>query len=138
MAPVFRYPFEEFSDHIKAMKTVREWEYTSRFGHLGRLQTSHANSARVVEYFSDSYPDSKEALFKAERFLSINDYIARHAALFVRKDFVEELAGNEFSVGPALLRAVHYAFSTSPRAAGLPPKRILALARAFAMLDSAS
>lgn len=119
------------------MKTVREWEYTSRFGHLGRLQTNQANSARVVEYFSDSYPDAKEALFKAERFLSINDYIARHAALFARKDLLQELGGNVFEVGPALLRAVHYAFSISPRAADLPPKRVLALARAFAMLDSA-
>jgi hypothetical protein len=134
-APVFRYSFEEFTDHIHAMKTVREWEYTSRFGHLGRLQTSQANNARVLEYFSDSYPDRKEALYKAELFLSINDYIGRHAALFARKNLVEELAGNAFSVGPALLRAVHYAFSITPRTATIPARRVLALARAFAALD---
>ena len=86
-----RYPYEEFADHLRAMKTVREWQYTSRFGHLGKLQTSMANSARTVEYFSDSYPDQKEAVRKAEVFLSINDYIARHAALFCRKDLMEEL-----------------------------------------------
>ncbi|MEY2429658.1 MAG: hypothetical protein QOJ40_2543, partial [Verrucomicrobiota bacterium] len=74
----FRYSYEEFADHLRAMKTVREWEYTSRFGHLGRVQTSMANSARIVEYFTDSYPDQKEAVRKAEIFLSINDYIARH------------------------------------------------------------
>jgi len=117
------------------MTTVREWEYTSRFGHLGRLQTSQANNARVLEYFSDSYLNQKEALYKAELFLSISDYIGRHAALFARKDLLEVLAGNVFSVGPALLRAVHYAFSTSTRAAVLAPKRVLALARAFTEID---
>src|SRR5437868_1729469 len=70
----FRYPFEEFMDHVRAMKTVRDWEYTQRFGHLGTSQNSRANSARVVEYFSDSYPDQKEAVQKAELFLSIYDY----------------------------------------------------------------
>ncbi len=117
------------------MTTVREWEYTSRFGHLGRLQNSQANNARVLEYFSDSYPNPKEALYKAEVFLSISDYIGRHAAFFVRKDLVEELAGSVLAVGPALLRAVHYAFSASPHAAGVPPKRILTLARAFAEVE---
>ena len=118
------------------MKTVSQWEYTSRFGHLGNVQTSHAHSARVLEYFCDSYADRKEALCKAELFLSINDYIGRHAALFVRKDLVEELGGNVFSVGPELLRAVHYAFSASPQAAGLAPKKVLALARAFGRFGS--
>ncbi len=119
------------------MKTVREWEYTSRFGHVGHLQTSQANGARVVEYFSDSYPDPKEALYKAERFLSIYDYIGRHASFFARKDLVEELTGSVLSVGPDLLRAVHHAFSLSPQAGNLPPKRILALARAFSDIDQA-
>ena len=134
---MYRYPFEEFTDHLKAMTTVREWEYTSRFGHLGKVQTSHAHSARVLEYFCDSYADRKEAIYKAEVFLSINDYIGRHAALFSRKDMVEELAGSVFSVGPALLRAVHYAFCVSPRAASLPPRKILNLARAFGSLEEA-
>src|SRR5579864_7192205 len=67
----FRYPYEEFMDHVRAMKTVRDWEYTQRFGHVGTSQDSRANSARVVEYFSDSYSDSKEAVRKAELFLSI-------------------------------------------------------------------
>src|SRR6266480_16395 len=86
-----RYPYEEFADHLKAMKTVREWEYTSRCGHLGRAQRSMANSARIVEYFSDSYADQKEAVRKAEIFLSIYDYIARNATLFSRKNLMEEL-----------------------------------------------
>ena len=117
------------------MKTVREWEYTSRFGHLGNAQTSHAHSARVLEYFSDSYADRKEALYKAELFLSINDYIGRHATFFARKDLVEELAGAVFSVGPALLRAVHYTFCVSPRAASIPARKVLALARAFGGIE---
>ena len=119
------------------MKTVREWEDTSRFGHLGKAQTSHANSARVLEYFSDSYPDRKEALYKAEVFLSINDYIGRHAVVFTRKDLVEESGGNVLSVDPALLRAVHYAFSVSPQAASLPPQRLLTLAQAFGRIEGA-
>lgn len=119
------------------MKTVREWEYTSRFGAVGRAQSSRANSARVLEYFSDSYEDQKEALYKAELFLSIYDYIGRHADLFARKELIEELSGSVFSVDPALLRAVHHAFSLSSGAASLAPKRILALARALAGVERA-
>ena len=126
-----RYPYEEFADHLKAMKTVREWEYTSRFGHLGRAQTSMANSARIVEYFSDSYPDQKEAVRKAEIFLSIYDYIARHATLFCRKDLVEELESSAFSVDPALLRAVHYIFTVADRPASILPRKVINLAKAF-------
>jgi hypothetical protein len=53
-------------DHVRAMKTVREWEYTLRFGHLGNSQSSRANNSRVVEYFSDSYVDQREAVQKAQ------------------------------------------------------------------------
>ena len=119
------------------MKTVREWEYTSRFGPVGQLQTSQANSARVLEYFSDSYEDQKEALYKAELFLSMYDYIGRHAALFARKDLVEELAGSVYSVDASLLRAMHFAFTISRRAASLAPKRLIVLARAFAGVERA-
>lgn len=126
-----RYPYEEFADHLRAMKTVREWEYTSRFGHLGRVQTSMANSARIVEYFSDSYADQKEAVRKAEIFLSINDYIARHATLFSRKNLMEELETSAFAVDPALLRAVHYLFTVSDRPESIMPRKVITLAKAF-------
>jgi hypothetical protein len=132
-----RYSYEEFADHMKAMKTVREWEYTSRFGHLGNAQTSRANSARVVEYFSDSYEDPKEALHKAERFLCIYDYIGRHADLFARKRLIEKLQGSFFSVDPALLRAVHFGFTAAEHPASISPKKIFHLAKAFQEIDPA-
>jgi len=113
------------------MRTVREWEYTSRFGHLGSAQTSRANGARVVEYFSDSYEDQKEAVYKAELFLSIYDYIGRHAPLFARKDLVEQVDESLFSVDPALLRAVHFVFTTGNEASKVEAKKVLTLARAF-------
>src|SRR5436305_11445197 len=72
------YPYEEFADHMKAMRTVREWEYTSRFGHLGSDQTSRANSARVVEYFFHSYIDKQEAAHEAELIPPIYYHIGRH------------------------------------------------------------
>lgn len=114
---------------------VREWEYTSRFGHLGTAQTSRANNARVVEYFSDTYEDQQEAVHKAELFLSMFDYLGRHAALFSRKELLEELEGTVLLVEPALLRAVHYAFTASSPLACIPPKRVLALARAFEQIQ---
>lgn len=126
-----RYPYEEFADHVKAMKTVREWEYTSRFGHLGKDQTTRANNARVVEYFSDCYQDVREAVRKAEVFLSIYDYIGRHAPLFGKRRLLDQGAGSAFSVEPALLRAVHFVFTTSPSAHCSDPKRVLALAKAY-------
>ena len=113
------------------MRTVREWEYTSRFGHLGSAQTSRANNARVLEYFSDSYDDEQEAVRKAELFLSIYDYIGRHSALFSKKDFIEQLPGGLFSVDPALLRAVHFLFTVVARPGSVEVKKVLVLARAF-------
>lgn len=130
-APQLRYPYEEFADHIKAMPMVQRWEHTSRFGHLGDAQTSRANIARVVEYFSDCYPNPKAAVWKADVFLSVYDYIGRHAALFAKKGMLEELAGATFSAEPALLRAVHYVFTMPARPGIVPPKKVLALARAF-------
>ena|SRR5436190_11870374 len=117
------------------MRTVREWEYTSRFGHLGSAQTSRANGARVVEYFSDSYEDQKEAVYKAELFLSIYDYIGRHAPLFARKDLVEQLEDSLFSVDPALLRAVHFIFTVGSRPAKVEAKKVLTLAKAFKEIE---
>jgi len=132
----FRYPYEEFADHVKAMKTVRDWEFTSRFDHLGTVQTSRANNARVVEYFSDSYADPKEAVGKAELFLSIYDYLGRHALVFSRKDLMERLEGNLFSVEPSLLRAVHYLFIVAARPASVDPKRVVNLAKALGAIEA--
>jgi hypothetical protein len=130
-APRFCYPYEEFADHVKAMRTVREWEYTSRFGHLGNARTNRANSSRVVEYFSDSYADAREAVHKAELFLLIYDYMGRHAAELSRKGFMERVEADAFLAEPALLRAVHFVFTTSFRPATVDPKKVLALAQAF-------
>jgi len=120
------------------MKMVQEWEYTSRFGHLGAVQTSRANNARVVEYFSDSYEDQKEAVQKAEVFLSIYDYIGRNSALFSKKQLLENVAGNVFTVDPALLRAVHYVFTTATNPADMDPKRVMTLARAYSEIGPLS
>jgi hypothetical protein len=131
----FRYAYEEFADHIRAMRTVSQWEDTSRFGHVGSAQTSRANSARVLEYFSDIYPDRREAVHKAGLFLSIYDYIGRHAQVFSRKDWVETLDGGLISVEPALLRAVHFAFTTNDRPQVIDPRKLLTLAKAFKEIE---
>jgi hypothetical protein len=132
----FSYSYEEFADHVKAMKTVRDWEYTSRFGHLGDSQSSRAHNARVLEYFSDTYQESAEAVGKAELFLSIYDYLGRHALYFSRKGLVERLEGNLFAVEPTLLRAVHYLFTTATRPASMDPKRIFNVAKALAAIEA--
>jgi len=132
----FRYPYEEFADHIKAMTMVQAWEETSRFGHLGAAQTSRANISRVIEYFSDSYPDPKEAVEKAEMFLSIYDYLGRHAVLFARKELIERSPGGVLLVEPALLRAVHYLFTVASRPASVDVKKVLNLAKAFDAVEA--
>ena len=131
----FRYPYDEFAEHIRAMKTVRHWEDTLRFGHLGKAQTTWANSARVIEYFSDCYQDAREALYKAGVFLSVYEYIGRHEELLARKDLVEKVEERQLAVASALLRAVHYVFTSVPQPATLEPARILALAKVFRELD---
>jgi len=131
----FPYPYEEFADHMKAMKTVRTWEHTSRFGHLGDDQSSRANTARVVEYFFDTYVDKKEAVHKAEILLSIYDYIGRNAEIFIKKGLVETLAGGPFSVESSLLRAVHHIFTVVERPASVDPRNVIALATAFEVFE---
>jgi hypothetical protein len=132
----FRYPYEEFADHIKAMTMVQAWEETSRFGHVGTAQTSRANISRVVEYFSDSYEDAKEAVQKADMFLSIFDYLGRNEALFLRKDLMERAPGGLLLVEPALLRAVHYVFTVASRPGSVDPKKVLNLARALEAVEA--
>ena len=133
----FRYPYEEFAEHMRAMKMVQAWEYTARFGHLGNAQTARANCARVVEYFSDSYPNPKEAVFKADIFLSIYDYIGRNVAHLSRKDLMERLESGMLSVDQALLRAVHHVFTVAAQPASVDPKKVLALALAFKLIGTA-
>ena len=117
------------------MKTVRTWEYTQRFGHVGLSQNSQANNARVLEYFSDSYVDQKEAVQKAELFLCIYDYIGRNAVVFRRKGLLDQLDEKLLSVNPALLRAVHFIFTRPNRREEIPARKVLNLARAFEELD---
>jgi len=133
----FRYPYEEFGEHIKAMKTVREWCDTVRFGHLGSDQTARAHSARVIEYFSDCYQDGKEALYKAGAFLSIYDYIGQHEGLFAKKNLLDRMEERQYSVDCALLRAVHYVFTTVLEPAKVDPRRVMALARVYRQLEPA-
>jgi hypothetical protein len=137
VAQRFGYSYEEFAGHLRAMKMVRAWEDTSRFGHLGDAQTARAHCARVVEYFSDSYEDPKEAVFKADIFLSIYDYIGRNAARLSRKDLMETLEGGMLSVEPALLRAVHHVFTVAAQPASTDPKKVLALALALKAIEPA-
>ena len=120
---------------MKAMQTVRTWEHTSRFGHVGTDQTSRANNARVVDYFFDCYTDKREAVHKAEILLSIYDYIGRNAELFVKKGFVEILDGGPFSVESALLRAVHHVFTVADRPSSVDPKQVVTLATAFEIFE---
>ncbi len=127
----YRYPYEEFADHIRAMRMVREWQYTSHFGHVGGAQTNRASSARILDYFADCYSDPQEGVHKAELFLSINDYLGRHVADFVRTDLLEVSDKGDLLVSPALLRAVHHVFTAGLQPQVVPPKKIIGLAKAF-------
>ena len=123
-------------DHVRAMQTVRNWQYTQRFGHVGAAQDSRSNNARVLEYFSDSSADHREALHKAELFLSIYDYLGRNAAFFAKKGLLERLDRGLLSVEPALLRSVHFVFTNSTAAPNpIPPRKLVNLARSFQALE---
>lgn len=133
----FPYPYDEFAGHVKAMKTVREWEYTSRFGFLGKDQTHKANASRAIEYFSDCYDDLKEAYYKVDVFLSVYDYIGRHESLYLKYDLLEKGADGTVLVEAGLLRAVHHAFTALSDGEDANPKKVLALATAFRELEKA-
>jgi hypothetical protein len=118
------------------MRIVQKWEHTSRFGPVGQDQSSRANNARILDYFVDSYPCEAEAVEKADLFLSIHDYVGRHAAFFAKKGLVEVLSDNHFSVDPALLRSVHYLFTALDQPGATDPKKALILARAFRSVET--
>lgn len=127
----YPYPYEEFADHIRAMRMVRNWQYTSHFGHVGGEQTNRASNARVLDYFADCYSDPHEAVRKAELFLCINDYLGRHVADFSRTDMLEVSDTGDLLVAPALLRAVHHVFTAGLQPQVVPTKKIIGLAKAF-------
>jgi hypothetical protein len=133
-----QYSYEEFIDHLKAMKTVRGWEETSRFGHVGAEQSNRAHIARVLEYFSDCYPTQTEAIHKAEVFLMICDYFGRHSPTFATQELAETLDESRLSVEPSLLRAVHHIFTSVDQPADVDPKKVLSLALAFKEFEVSS
>jgi hypothetical protein len=135
LAQKFGYPYEEFADHLKAMRTVRQWEDTSRFGHLGDDQTNRAHIARALEYFSDSYETQAEAIQKAEMFLMICDYLARHNEEFTSQNLSEKTEGDRLLVDAALLRAVHHVFTVLNQPSSVEPRKVLALALAFNQVE---
>jgi hypothetical protein len=135
IASRYGYPYEEFVDHMRAMKTVRQWEFTWRFGYLGPSRDNQAEVARTLEYFFDSYADQTEALFKAERFLSICDYTALHVSFFAGRNLVETEADGSVTAEPALLRAIHYIFTALASPRGTDPRKVVDLARSLKALE---
>ena len=130
----FPYPYEEFADHLRAMPTVRDWEYTSRFGHLGTDQTRRARGARIIDFFCDSFADWREAVYKAEVFLLIHDYLGRHAPFFIRNGVLEKHLHGGYAAEPGLLRALHYVFIAF-QPPEVEPRLVLTLAKAFKQFE---
>src|SRR5262245_58711504 len=129
------YPYEEFADNMRAMRTVRQWEYTWKFGYLGHSHDNKAEIARTLEYFSDSYLDRAEALCKAELFLTICDYVALHASFFSSQGMIDTEVEGELCAESALLRAIHHVFTALAGARGTDPNKVLNLARALKALE---
>ena len=134
----YPYPFEEFYDHVKAMDEVRGWEHTVAFGEIGPAQTNEKNSARVIEYFSDSYADFKEAVHKSDCFLRIHDYIGAHIKLFGKRKLLSNRKKNVASVDRALFRAVHFVFTDGSvsETGSYKPEQVADLAQAFKILEN--
>jgi hypothetical protein len=134
----FSYSYEELVDHLSAMRTVCEWEETRRFGHVGTGQSTVSHVARVLDYFSDSYENLDEAVFKAERFLAICDYLARNRELFSREAMIETEGQGDFAIDTALLRWVHNFFTSGARAASAGAEKVVFPAKAFKTLQTES
>jgi len=120
------------------MRLVCEWEHTARFGQVGKAQSTGAHVARGMEYFSDAYEDSAEALYKAERFLAICDYLARNQEVFSREGMIEKEGDGAYAVDPGLVRSAHRRFTAGARGASAEPDKVLFPAKAFKALDPAA
>jgi len=134
----FSYSFEEFSSNLKAMEQVQNWEYTTIFGHLGNRDPASANMARVIEYFSDTYLNRKEAGQKEFCFSEIHEYIFEHKDFFFRRGLMTKKQDGFVSINSSLFRAVHYLFTSkaiqfTPR--NVSARQIAKLAKDFERLD---
>ena len=107
----FPYPFEEFSQHIDAMKLVQKWEDTTLFGNLTDRDANSANSARIIDYFNDTYSDKKEVAHKSMCFMQIHDYIGKHLQHFKKEELLSPGENGMVSIDHNLFRAVHFIFT---------------------------
>lgn len=133
------YSFEEFESHLDAMKQVYKWEDSVMFGDLKKRDPNSAHSARVIEYFSDTYPDTKEMGYKSMSFMNIHDYVGQHRKLFESKDLLEEGTDEGWvRVDRMLWRAVHFIFTNqklSKQPDEISPRRVARLALAFKNIE---
>jgi hypothetical protein len=130
----FPYPYEEFAQHLDAMKQVQKWEDTALFGNLADRNPSSANSARIIEYFNDTYSDAKEAVHKSNCFMQIHDYIGKHLQFFKRKGLLWPGENGMNTIDRNLFRAVHFIFTEQKipiKPDDINPRRVLILALAF-------
>jgi hypothetical protein len=130
----FPYPYEEFAQHLDAMKQVQKWEDTVLFGNLADRNPSSANSARIIEYFNDTYSDAKEVIQKSNCFMQIHGYIGKHLHFFKRKGLLWPGEKGMTTIDRNLFRAVHFIFTEqkiSIKPDEVDAKKVFILAKAF-------
>lgn len=135
----FPYSYEEFCDHLAAMKQVTQWEYlhfTDPPTEVGTSQTESARTGRILEYFSDTYKNPLEAIDKSRLFTSVFEYIAGHKRYFAWRGLLKIQKGRTVGMNSALLRAVHFALMAAGMDSKIKRRKIANLAKAFLAIES--
>ena len=130
------YTFQEFRDHVKAMRHVLDYEVIFSGGpllHIGSDKSFDLNILRVFDYMNQIYTDKDEINFKTIRFLLILTYIAEHLGEFDTGNFAVK-GSLQALLGEHLLKAVHHIFTSNELGKlghGPEPKYVLELAASF-------
>jgi hypothetical protein len=127
------YTVDEFLDHFRALPIVRKYEHISRpLGSAEQVevrddQCFEINALRIMDYFSQIYPQEEEAREKSVLFILMLSHLAKHRESYDSERFAVFTDTDEASmISVSLLRAIHHHFTSRPWRQLPPEEEIVA------------
>jgi len=129
----YPYSFEEFQSQSEAISQVSSPQFFDLSAPpSGPLNPKIDNTARIGKYFSEHYPDGREANQKTVMFIAIHGYASLHYWRLRLHGLVKRIGDErKLFVSQGVLRAVHFAMTKLGADAGFGTGKIVKLAKAF-------
>jgi len=129
------YSFDEFRNHVSAMKYVLNYENVTRGSeqaHIGSEKCFELNVLRVMDYMQQVYTDPEEQMHKGKMLMLMMRYLSKHVDDFDTGDYAVQGSDRVGALASEhLLKAVHHIFTTcavGDLGAGPDPTEVMALA----------